>query len=159
LPAIHAVEGGQVGSVHRNLDGTDDLGVMQINTRWLPVLAGVARMDAAAVRDRLTRDACFNIAAAGLVMRAALLGRHGDLMTAIGDYHSHTPMLNASYQALVRTAATRLFVPQAAPDGQQDRPVRRTIGIVAASADAAGPSAGAGGRPGQGRVARTDAAP
>ncbi len=116
LPSIHVVEGGQVGTVHRNANGTDDLGVMQINTRWLPVLASVARMEPAAVQARLVQDACFNIAAAGLVMRAALLARHGDLMTAIGDYHSHTPTLNTSYQSLVRAAATRLFVPsQAAP--------------------------------------------
>ncbi len=39
LPAIHGVEGGQVGSVHVNADGSQDLGYMQVNTRWLPVLA------------------------------------------------------------------------------------------------------------------------
>ena len=89
LPSIHVVEGGEVATVHDNANGTQDLGVMQINTRWLPVLAGVAGMEPAAVRARLVQDACFNIAAAGLVMRAALLARHGDLMTAISDYHTH----------------------------------------------------------------------
>ncbi len=39
LPAIHAVEGGAVGSVSPNRDGSEDLGLMQINTRWLPTLA------------------------------------------------------------------------------------------------------------------------
>lgn len=37
LPAIHAVEGGAVGVVSHNTNGSDDLGVMQINTIWLPV--------------------------------------------------------------------------------------------------------------------------
>ena len=122
LPSIHVVEGGEVGTVHRNTDGSEDLGVMQINTLWLPVLAGVARMTPEAVRTRLVGDACFNIAAAGLVMRSALLARHGDLMTAIGDYHSHTPTLNASYQGLVRAAAARLFTPQAAGAVPSPRP-------------------------------------
>lgn len=110
LPAIHVVEGGEVGTVHRNADGTDDFGVMQINTRWLPTLARLARMSPPAVAARLVADPCFNIAAAGVVMRTYLNERHGDLMGAIGDYHSHTPTFNAAYQVVVRAAAYRLFV-------------------------------------------------
>ena len=115
LPSIHVVEGGQVGMVHRNTDGSDDLGVMQINTRWLPALARVARMSEAAVGARLVTDPCFNIAAAGLVLRTYLTARHGELMGAIGDYHSHTQAFNTAYQAMVRAAATRLFVQPAIP--------------------------------------------
>ena len=33
LPSIHAVEGGQIGTVHLNTDGSEDLGFMQVNTR------------------------------------------------------------------------------------------------------------------------------
>ncbi len=39
LPSIQAVEGGWAGAVIRNGDGSDDLGVMQVNTQWLAVLA------------------------------------------------------------------------------------------------------------------------
>ena len=44
LPAIQAVEGGVPGSVSHNADGSDDLGVMQVNTLWLAPLARVSRL-------------------------------------------------------------------------------------------------------------------
>ncbi len=109
LPSIQAVEGGAPGVMHRNTDGSADLGVMQINTRWLPALSRYTRLDPAEVRDRLLRQSCFNIAAAGLVLRTYLDKTRGDLMQAVGDYHSHTPLLNQEYQAKVRGAAAAMF--------------------------------------------------
>ncbi len=109
LPAIQAVEGGAPGTVHVNANGTDDLGVMQVNTIWVEPLARITHLPPPAVRARLTTDACFNIAAAGAILRAYLSQTH-DLMTAIGDYHSHTPLLNQQYQQEVLAAARRLFV-------------------------------------------------
>jgi hypothetical protein len=109
LPSIHVVEGGGVGVVSRNPDGSEDLGVMQVNTRWLEPLARISRLPAAEVRRRLVDDACFNIAAAGIVMRTYLNETGGDLMQAVGDYHSHTPALNRRYQAQVLHAARVLF--------------------------------------------------
>ena len=53
LPSIQAVEGGGPGTVYRNTDGSDDLGVMQINTLWLPTLSRYTRLDPPEVRDRL----------------------------------------------------------------------------------------------------------
>ena len=50
LPAIQAVEGGRPGLVGRNANGTEDLGVMQINTIWLPVLARYSNIPEARVR-------------------------------------------------------------------------------------------------------------
>lgn len=109
LPSIQAVEGGGPGVVHRNVDGSSDLGVMQINTLWLPTLARYTRLDAVAVRDRLLHQPCFNIAAAGLILRNYLDETRGDLMQAVGNYHSHTPLLNQGYQSKVRTAAAGMF--------------------------------------------------
>ena len=109
LPSIQAVEGGGPGIVHRNADGSDDLGVMQINTLWLPALSRYTRLDPAEVRDRLLRRPCFNIAAAGLILRTYLDETRGDLMRAVGNYHSHTPLLNQQYQAKVRDAAAAMF--------------------------------------------------
>ncbi len=109
LPAIQAVEGGAVGRVSHNADGSDDFGVMQVNTVWLAPLARVSRLEVGEVRRRLVADACFNIAAAGLIMRVYLNETHGDLMRAVGDYHSHTAALNRDYQARVLAAARRLF--------------------------------------------------
>jgi hypothetical protein len=110
LPAIQAVEGGRPGIVAANLNGTQDLGVMQVNTIWLAPLASHARLSEAAVRDRLIHQSCFNIAAAGLILRTYLDEEGDDLMHAIGDYHSHTAGLNRQYQSQVWRAATRLFV-------------------------------------------------
>jgi Transglycosylase SLT domain len=115
LPAIQAVEGGAVAVVARNTDGSEDLGVMQVNTRWLGRLSQLSRLPVAEVRRRLIDDACFNIAAAGVVMRSFLNETGGDLMQAVGDYHSHTPALNQHYRAQVLGAARRLFEPAQAP--------------------------------------------
>jgi hypothetical protein len=111
LPSIQAVEGGAPGVVHHNTDGSDDLGVMQINTRWLPALSGYFGLPAATVRVRLLAMPCVNIAAAGAVLRLYLNEAKGDLMTAIGDYHSHTVPLNRQYQSQVLRSATLLFGP------------------------------------------------
>ena len=109
LPSIQLVEGGAPGVVHLNRNGTADLGVMQVNTLWVPALERYTRLDAMEVRRRLLDRPCFNIAAAGLILRTYLDAAHGDLMQAVGDYHSHTPVFNLDYRAKVMGSATRLF--------------------------------------------------
>ncbi len=109
LPSIQVVEGGGPGVTHRNTDGSTDLGVMQINTLWLPTLSRYARLDPAEVENRLLHRPCFNIAAAGLILRTYLDETRGNLMQAVGNYHSHTPLLNQAYQAKVRGAAATMF--------------------------------------------------
>lgn len=109
LPAILAVEGGHQGSVHRNKDQSEDLGVMQINTLWIYPLARFAGLPPDVVRYRLINDTCFNIAASGMIMRTYLNETRGDIMIAVGDYHSHTPVLNQDYQVKVMDAARTLF--------------------------------------------------
>lgn len=123
LPAIQAVEGGGPDVVHHNTDGSDDLGPMQVNTLWLPVLARVAGLPAEEVRDRLLTRPCFNVAAAGLILRTYLDETRGNLLRAIGNYHSHTPVLNLRYQARVLRSAAALFRP--------DAPGRQPAGYLA----------------------------
>ncbi|SDB74765.1 hypothetical protein SAMN02927895_05467 [Belnapia rosea] len=115
LPSIQAVEGGRVGLVRSNTNGSEDLGVMQVNTLWIAPLARRSGLPAAEVRARLVHDACFNIAAAGLILRIYLDEARGDLMQAVGYYHSHTPERSLRYQAKVVGAAQRLFVRQPPP--------------------------------------------
>ena len=110
LPSIQAVEGGGLGSVHLNSDRSEDLGVMQVNTRWIPALARYTGLGEDAVRRRLIAVPWFNIAAAGAILRVYLNEAHGDLMQAVGSYHSHTPVLNQAYQAQVLHSAVKLFV-------------------------------------------------
>jgi transglycosylase-like protein with SLT domain len=109
LPAILAVEGGRPGAVHLNKNQSEDLGVMQINTLWITPLARYTALPEPVVRGRLVNDACFNIAAAGLIMRTYLNETRGDLLLAVGNYHSHTPVLNQDYQAKVLDAARVMF--------------------------------------------------
>jgi soluble lytic murein transglycosylase-like protein len=109
LPSIQATEGGVAGLAVRNGNGTEDLGVMQINTLWLEPLARYTGLGPAEVRERLLARSCFNIAAAGAILRHYLDRAGGDVMTAIGNYHSHTPPLHAAYKLKVVASATRLF--------------------------------------------------
>jgi len=109
LPSIQRVEGGAPGVVHRNANGTEDLGIMQINTIWLPYLSSYSRLSEEEVREHLLNRACYNVAAAGLIMSIYLQETGGDLMRAIGNYHSHSPALNQDYQAKVLRSATILF--------------------------------------------------
>ena len=109
LPAIQSVEGGRVGTVSQNTDGSQDLGVMQVNTRWIPVLARVTGTTGEATRARLIGDGCFNIAASGAILRTYLNETEGNLMLAVSYYHSHTPARGQDYLARVMRSATAMF--------------------------------------------------
>ena len=109
LPAIQAVEGGRPGLVSPNRNGSEDLGIMQVNTLWLGPLSRYTGLPREAVRERLLGDACFNIAAAGLILRGYLDEAKGDLMLAVGFYHSHTPARHEAYRGKVVDQARRMF--------------------------------------------------
>jgi hypothetical protein len=108
LPAIHMIEGGQVGTIVKNTNGSQDYGVMQINSSWLPTLAAATNRTEGQVRSDLIHDGCFNIAIAGAVMKYNLAQAGGDIWKAVGYYSSHTPSFNAIYQARVAIAALKL---------------------------------------------------
>ena len=109
LPSIQRVEAGHVGEVSHNTNGTDDLGLMQVNTIWVAPIARHTGWPEPQVRQRLIDDGCFNIAAAAAILRIQLNEAGGDLMRAIGYYHSHTPERGLAYQAKVLAAAGNLF--------------------------------------------------
>jgi soluble lytic murein transglycosylase-like protein len=102
------VEGGRPGLSAANRDGSADLGVMQINSLWVAALARYLHQPEGATRQRLLDEPCFNIAAAGAIMRIYLNDERGDLRRAIGDYHSHQPARNQSYQLKVFEAVDQL---------------------------------------------------
>ena len=109
LPSIQVVEAGHPGTVSRNFNGTADLGVMQVNTRWVVPIARAWHMTPHAVAGRLISDPCFNIAAAGAIMRIYLDESRGNVVQAVGYYHSHTPELANWYQVRVIRASFVLF--------------------------------------------------
>lgn len=118
LPSIQVVEAGHPGTISRNLNGTADLGVMQVNTRWLPHIARAWHMTPRTVASRLINDPCFNIAAAGAIVRIYLDETHGNVVEAVGYYHSHTPELANWYQIRVIRASFVLF---GRPEPEQPR--------------------------------------
>ena len=109
LPSIQAVEAGKPGSISRNHNGTADLGVMQVNTSWIPRIAQGWGMRPEGVAKRLIEDPCFNIAAAGSIMKIYLGETRGDVVKAVGYYHSHTPERYTDYQIRVIRASVALF--------------------------------------------------
>lgn len=117
LPSIQAVEGGAPGVVHSNTDGSVDLGVMQVNSRWIPVIARLMHVPLPEVAVGLALKPCFNIAAAAMILRGHLDTERGNLLRAVGDYHSRTPELNVAYARKVIAAAERLYVARAARAG------------------------------------------
>jgi soluble lytic murein transglycosylase-like protein len=101
LPAIQAVEGGYVGAVIPNRDGTHDLGVMQVNSRWTKAVAAYTHLPEQVVVVRLITNPCFNIKISAAILRGYLIESHGNMMQAIGYYHSHTTGLSGPYRMKV----------------------------------------------------------
>jgi hypothetical protein len=109
LPSIQVVEAGQPGTISHNFNGTGDLGVMQVNSNWVPYIARSWRMPPATVAERLIGDPCFGIVSAGAIMRIYLDETRGDVVRAVGYYHSHTPERATAYQIRVIRASFALF--------------------------------------------------
>jgi hypothetical protein len=110
LPSIQSVEGGRVGMVHRDADGSVDLGVMQVNSWWVPRVAAVLGEAPETTTARLRDDPCFNIRVGAAIMQLCLQEAGGDLMRAVGLYHSHDPVLADDYLRRVLHAASAMFV-------------------------------------------------
>jgi hypothetical protein len=93
--SILKTEGGRVGMESRNTNGTYDLGPMQINTTWLPVLKRYG-IDRAKLRD----DGCLNVWVGGWILRSGLNSAN-NWWRGVGRYHSATMRvgrdLNGSY--------------------------------------------------------------
>ncbi len=68
----------------------EDIGLMQINSRWLPELRSYGIQ-----REHLF-DACVN-ANIGAWILAKQIQTHGNTWKAVGAYHSATPALNQKY--------------------------------------------------------------
>jgi len=81
-------------AIGKNTNGTLDLGLMQINTSWLPKLA-----QAGISRERLM-DPCTNILVGAWVLHDAVQ-RHGLSWKAVGVYHSPTAWRQRAYAAKV----------------------------------------------------------
>lgn len=83
---VHAIAQHESGMkpwvVNRNTDGKVDLGLMQINSRWLPTLSKYG-----VTADTLLSDACVN-ATVGVWILSGNIARYGATWKAVGAYNA-----------------------------------------------------------------------
>ncbi len=101
---IMHVEGGRVGQeVGPNVNGTYDLGPMQVNTHWMPMLARAWRVSDSHAHKAVRDDGCVNVHVAAWILSREIK-RSGSLYGGIARYHSATPSLGYRYAAKVIAA-------------------------------------------------------
>lgn len=98
--AVLATEGGRVGQIHRNDNGSYDMGPAQINSTHLPELAtkGITR-------EQVIQDGCLNIQIGAWILARELDGSSpsdaAGFWKRVGNYNSRTPKYNVEYQKKV----------------------------------------------------------
>lgn len=98
---IMQVEGGHVGQeVGPNINGTYDLGPMQVNTRWTPELARLWHVNRRTAMTWIRDDGCVNVNVAAWILKQDI-AETGSLYEGIAHYHSATPYMGAQYAAKV----------------------------------------------------------
>ena len=95
---IMQVEGGHVGQqAGPNLNGTYDLGPMQVNTRWVPKLADLWHVNTHTARHVWVRDdGCVNVHVAAWILKQKI-AETGNLYSGIAYYHSATRGIGYTY--------------------------------------------------------------
>lgn len=110
IVAVLNVEGGTVGRVSRNKNGSFDMGPMQVNSVWLPALAQAHfRGDAEAALARLRDDGCYNLHVGAWILRRNIDGAGGDVAEGVGRYHSRTEVHKRRYQAKIGASLRKLW--------------------------------------------------
>jgi len=98
---IMHVEGGHIGQeAGPNVNGTYDLGPMQVNTRWLPMLQTVWHVNAPTARNWVRDNGCVNVHVAAWILRQKM-DESGSLWGGIAAYHSATPAIGGPYATKV----------------------------------------------------------
>ncbi|HAX92006.1 MAG TPA: transglycosylase [Rhodospirillaceae bacterium] len=98
---IMHIEGGRVGQqAGPNVNGTYDLGPMQVNTRWLPQLMKTWRVDYKTAYRILRDDGCVNVRVGAWIL-GQKIREAGSLYGGIAYYHSATPGIGTRYAAKV----------------------------------------------------------
>ena len=102
------VEGGSLGRVSPNTNGTVDIGPIQVNQIWLPELAAHWNATIADTYKALRDNFCANVEAGAWILRRGLDEARGDFWEGVGYYHSHTPEHKTRYLRHVLRQALRL---------------------------------------------------
>ncbi|MCX8144803.1 MAG: lytic transglycosylase domain-containing protein [Azovibrio sp.] len=105
IKAIMKVEGGRVGAVSHNRNGSYDIGPMHINSIWLPE---IERRGGSL--ELITHHRCANIHFGTWLLSRELAGLdparidRARFWRAVGNYHSRTPVHNERYARAVWSA-------------------------------------------------------
>ncbi|MBO0711967.1 MAG: hypothetical protein J2P47_11885 [Acetobacteraceae bacterium] len=102
------VEGGRLGAISPNTNGTVDIGPMQVNDIWLPKLAQHWAASRQAAYLALRDNFCANVEAGAWILRMGLDEARGDLWEGVAFYHSHDPDHKRAYLASVLKQILRL---------------------------------------------------
>ena len=102
------VEGGRLGAVSGNSNATVDIGPMQVNTIWVPLIARHWRTTKEAAFLALRDNFCANLEGGSWILRQALDEAHGDFWGGVGIYHSHNPVHKDAYLRKVLAWTLRL---------------------------------------------------
>ncbi len=95
-------------AVNSNGDGTIDIGLMQVNSRWLPELAkyGISR--------QMLFDPCTNVSAGAWVL-AKVFYQNGANWSSVGRYNSPDPGIGSVYAEEVHKIFNQAFGRSPAP--------------------------------------------
>jgi soluble lytic murein transglycosylase-like protein len=87
-------------AVHQNEDGSQDVGLTQINSKWLPHLSKLG------VTPENLSNPCINMHVGAYLLSLKMI-QHGNTWQAIGAYHSNTPWRRDQYaQTIFRRVQT-----------------------------------------------------
>lgn len=109
--ALLKTEGGRLGMVSTNRDGSHDLGPMQINDRtWVPRIAAIRFSgNQQLAYESLRDDGCFNILVGASIFQDYLAEARGNFAEAVGFYNSHNEPHKHEYQMRFARAYLQLF--------------------------------------------------
>lgn len=99
LFSILKIEGGTVGKVSANTNGTYDIGPMQINTIWLSTFEDYVS------RDEILYNGCTNVRVGTWILKSRILEAKDDFWLGVGNYHSYTPERSQWYRKKVYEAS------------------------------------------------------
>lgn len=95
--SVIKTENGRNGLAVKNKNGTYDLGVMQINTSWLPALHNKG-----ITIEQVKSDPCMNVSVGTWILAQGIA--NGDGWQGVGNYHSYTKKHNQDYREKVKSA-------------------------------------------------------
>jgi soluble lytic murein transglycosylase-like protein len=93
--SVIKTENGRNGLAVKNKNGTYDLGVMQINTSWLPMLKSKGL-----TAEQVKSDPCINVSVGTWILAKGIASGAG--WKGVGNYNSYTEKHNQIYREKVK---------------------------------------------------------